>query len=35
MISEGTTTNDQTLTYTVTVNGDEVAVTGETEFVTT
>ena len=35
VISEGTTTNDQTLTYTVTVNGDEVAVTGETEFVTT
>ena len=35
-IGEGTTTNDQTLTYTVTINGsDEVAVTGTTEFVTT
>ena len=34
-IKEGTTTNDQTLTYTVTVNNEEVTVTGETEFVTT
>ena len=34
-ISEGTTSNDQTITYTVTVNNEEVAVTGTTEFVTT
>ena len=35
VIGEATTTSDQTLTYTVTVNGEDVAVTGETEFVTT
>ena len=34
-IGEGTTASDQTLTYTVTVNNEEVTVTGSTEFVTT
>ena len=33
-ISEGTISNDQTLTYTVTVNDETVTVTGTTEFVT-
>ena len=35
VIGEGTTSSDQTLTYTVTVNNEEVTVTGSTEFVTT
>ena len=35
VIGEGTTASDQTLTYTVTVNNEEVTVTGSTEFVTT
>ena len=33
-IGEGTTSNDQTITYTVTINNEEVTVTGTTEFVT-
>ena len=35
VISEGTTSSDQQLTYTVTVNGTPETVTGSTEFVTT
>ena len=34
MVKEATTAQGNTLTYTVTVNGEQVEVTGSTEFVT-